>query len=84
MPNLAYVSASYLIYDSRIDTKFRFPAIEGCREIIIMNEQGANSFDTYKDSDGLILKGNKIGSWDEIKANLGNVKRRVDILLFCL
>ena len=37
MPNLAYVSASYLIYDSRIDAKFRFPAIEGCREIIIMD-----------------------------------------------
>ena len=68
MPNLAYVSASYLICDSRIDVKFRFPAIDGCREIIIMNEQGANCFDTYKDSDGLILKGEKIGSWDQIKA----------------
>jgi len=84
MPNLAYVSASYLICGTRIDVKFRFPAIDGCREIIVMNEQGANCFDTYKDTDGLILKGEKIGSWDQIKAEEASFIDPTDGLMFSL
>jgi hypothetical protein len=84
MPNLAYVSASYLICGTRIDVKFRFPAIDGCREIIILNEQGANWFDTYKDSDGLILKGEKIGSWNQIEANYASFLDPTDGLMFSL
>ncbi len=38
---------------------------EGCTEVMIMNEQGANYFDTYCDSKGTILVGNAIGSWQE-------------------
>jgi hypothetical protein len=84
MPNLAYVSASYLICGTRIDVKFRFPAIDDCREIIIMNEQGANCFDTYKDSDGLILQREKIGSWDQIKAEDASFIDPRDGLMFSL
>lgn len=84
MPDPTYVSASYLICDSRIDVKFSFPAIEGCRKIITMNEQGANCFDTYKDSDGLILKGEKIGSWDQIKAEDASFIDPTDGLMFSL
>ena len=84
MPNLAYVSASYLICGTHIDVKFSFPEIEGCREITIMNEQGANCFDTYKDSDGLILKGEKIGSWDQIKAEDASFIDPTDGLMFSL
>jgi hypothetical protein len=84
MPNIAYVSASYLICDSRIDVKFWFPAIDDCREITIMNEQGANCFDTYKDSNGLILKGEKIGSWDQIKAEDASFIDPTDGLMFSL
>jgi hypothetical protein len=42
---------------------------EGCTEIMIMNEQGANYFDTYSDSNGTILLGNSIGSWQETSCN---------------
>ena len=49
-----------------------------------MNEQGANCFDTYKDSDGLILKGEKIGSWDQIKANEASFIDPSDGLMFSL
>lgn len=42
---------------------------EGCTEVNIMNEQGANHFDGYRDSNGLFLKGNAIGTWDEVFAN---------------
>lgn len=38
---------------------------EGCTRIMIMNEQGANFFDTYYDSKGTILPGDAIGSWQE-------------------
>lgn len=38
---------------------------EGCTEVMIMNEQGANHFDTYCDSRGKNLAGNAIGSWQE-------------------
>ena len=41
---------------------------DGCTEIIIANEQGANHFDLYRDSNGVTLKGKEIGTWDETLA----------------
>jgi len=84
MPNLVLVSVSYLICDFGIDVKFRFPAVDGCTEIIILNEQGANCFNTYKDSDGLILKREEIGSWDQIKAEEASFIDPTDGLMFSL
>lgn len=37
-------------------------------EIIIANEQGASHFDCYRDSDGVTLRGKRIGTWDEVTA----------------
>ena len=37
-------------------------------EAIIMNEQGAHTFDQYCDSSGTYLSGKKIGCWDEVIA----------------
>jgi hypothetical protein len=37
-------------------------------ELIVMNEQGANHFDQYGDSNGTCLTGNKIGCWDQVTA----------------
>jgi len=36
---------------------------EGCTEVNIMNELGANHFDRYCDSNGLFLEGKAIGTW---------------------
>jgi hypothetical protein len=41
----------------------------GTTEAIVMNEQGATYFNSYQDSDGLSLKGEKIGCWDEVIAS---------------
>jgi hypothetical protein len=41
----------------------------GVTEVIIMNEQGAHYFDCYRDSSGIFLKGDKIGMWDEVRAD---------------
>jgi hypothetical protein len=37
-------------------------------EVIVMNEQGARHFDEYRDSSGLLLRGDGIGCWNEVKA----------------
>jgi hypothetical protein len=37
-------------------------------EVIVMNEQGAHTFDQYRDSSGIYLSGKEIGCWDEVAA----------------
>lgn len=37
-------------------------------DIVMMNEQGAHTFDLYRDSMGTDLRGEKIGTWDEVFA----------------
>ena len=78
------VNATYLITGSRVDVFLRFPLIAGCTEKIVLNEQGANWFDTYVDSKECILKGNEIGSWDEIFADEASFQDQADGLSFSL
>ncbi len=40
----------------------------GFTEIVVMNELGARHFDRYEDSDGRVLRGGEIGTWDEVTA----------------
>ncbi|TAN37178.1 MAG: hypothetical protein EPN24_06485 [Candidatus Methanoperedens sp.] len=42
---------------------------DGCTEVNIMNELGANYFNRYRDSNGLFFKGKAIGTWEEIFAD---------------
>jgi hypothetical protein len=49
-------------------------------EVVVMNEQGARSFDCYEDSDGAVLRGAGIGTWDEVgaaRASLASTGHRV-------
>jgi hypothetical protein len=39
---------------------------QGITEVVLMNEQGANTFDQYCDSNGISLCGDEIGCWDRI------------------
>ncbi len=41
---------------------------EGVTEAVVMNEQGARSFDRYRDADGTALQGKEIGTWDRVTA----------------
>ncbi|MGC9515787.1 hypothetical protein [Methanocrinis sp.] len=53
-----------------IDVRVRcWPKREGCTEMAVMNEQGAGSFDRYRDSEGLDLSGDEIGSWERTAAD---------------
>jgi hypothetical protein len=40
----------------------------GLTELVLMNEQGARAFHLYRDSGGLTLRGNRIGTWDPVTA----------------
>lgn len=37
-------------------------------EVVVMNEQGARHFDRYTDADGSDLRGDAIGTWNEVTA----------------
>ncbi len=43
-------------------------ALAKCREVLVLNEQGASTFQNYSDGSGLTLRGNKIGGWDVVEA----------------
>jgi hypothetical protein len=57
---------------------------ENLTEIVVMNEQGARSFDMYQDSRGLYLRGDEIGTWDEViaeEASFISVKHHLSFTL---
>jgi hypothetical protein len=57
-----------------VETFAPSPFQEEVTEIVVMNELGANYFDTYTDSSGKSLKGKKIGCWDEVAADEASFK----------
>ncbi len=52
----------------RVHMDARDLSTRGCIELILMNEQGANVFDRYSDSEGRELKGSAIETWQEVAA----------------
>ncbi len=58
--------------------------VAGVTEMILMNEQGARHFDTYSDSNGVFLRGEAIGSWDEVTAETAGFLSSVHRLAFTL
>ncbi|MCH8115817.1 MAG: hypothetical protein IIB25_10085 [Chloroflexi bacterium] len=80
-----------VIYDTDVSegiihTSFDFTGLKkgGCTEMIIANEQGANHFDLYRDSYGIILRGKGIGTWDEIFAHSASLVGSLDGISFSI
>ncbi len=69
--SMGTVSVVYVVNssDGKVYISVDTGRIEKCSEISMMNEQGANYFDIYHDSNGAILAGNSIGTWDETFAD---------------
>ena len=40
----------------------------GCKEVLLLNEQGARSFCKYSDSNGTDLNVSQMGAWEEVKS----------------
>jgi hypothetical protein len=70
------VIVNYLIKPTTIDVNVDFSnlAQNGREELLVLNEQGSTSFDTYLDSDGLKLVGRRIGGWGTVSAKQALLK----------
>jgi hypothetical protein len=52
----------------RVAADFSELTLETCKELLLLNEQGASVFQIYKDLNGEII-GNRIGAWEEVSAD---------------
>ncbi len=64
------VSVSYTFSSNVIEVEVALADLDKrhCREILILNEQGASFFRKYLDSKGLILMDDQIGAWEPADA----------------
>ena len=80
------ITVNYQVNSAGIDVNVNFSnlAMNGCEELLVLNEQGSTSFNTYRDSDGLKLVGIRIGGWGIVTAKqalLQSSKRQVSFSL---
>jgi hypothetical protein len=66
VPTVGSVKTVYSIVDDSVRVSQDLRGMPEGHELVIMNEQGANHFDSYKDSGQLSLEKDAIGSWDEV------------------
>lgn len=52
--------------------------------VMLMNEQGGNFFDGYRDSSGITLAGKEIGCWDEVSAEAARFESLASHVAFSL
>jgi hypothetical protein len=64
------VKVKYALKCNAVEVSVDFSGIdlEGCLEFLVLNEQGANTFGCYTDTDGLRLNGARMGAWDLVSA----------------
>ena len=58
--------------------------IDGCQEILILNEQGSTFFRKYFDTSGLRLFDEKIGAWEMVRAEEASLSDEKETLTFTL
>ena len=80
------VTVTYSCQSKSIDiiADFSKIALNKCREVLILNEQGANFFRRYVDSNGLNLLDHKIGAWETVRANEASLLDIGGQVSFCL
>lgn len=67
-----------------IDANFSELNKTNCKEIVILNEQGASFFNVYGDSDGVNLSNDKIGAWEKVNATYSHFTNTNTHLSFIL
>lgn len=80
------VKVKYEIFDRRIQVEVDFADLEmtGCREILLLNEQGASFFTKYSDSQGLSLSEEQISGWKLVTAKRASLSNQTETLKFTL
>ena len=78
------VTVEYLIEGSSVEVSVDFSdlTLNGCEELLVLNEQGSTVFDTYIDSNGLVLAGAKIGGWHPVAAEHASIENRNGLIAF--
>lgn len=66
VPTVGSVKTIYSIMDDSVRVGMDIRGVPEGHDLMVMNELGANHFDSYKDSGGLFLQRDAIGSWDEV------------------
>lgn len=80
------VTVSYRCQPTKIHVNADFSDLNlhGCKEILVLNEQGSTFFNKYSDSNGLELAGNKIGAWDVVAAHEASLQNLTGQAAFSL
>ena len=80
------VLVKYEVFDRRIRIEVDFTELEmaGCREILMLNEQGALLFTKYSDSHGLSLSEKQISGWKLVTAKNASLSNQTETLKFTL
>ena len=80
------VQVKYEVFDRRIHVEVDFEDLEmsGCREILLLNEQGASFFVKYSDSSGLRLSEEQISGWKLVSAKTASLSNQAETLKFTL
>ena len=68
----------------RVNVDFTKLKREGCKQILLLNEQGATFFRKYSDTTGLSLSGHNVGAWAMVKAEEASLSDIADLLSFTL
>ena len=80
------VKVNYEIKPREVEISVDFSelTINGCEELLVLNEQGSSFFETYSDSSGLKLEGGRIGGWAPVNAKRASLlwrDQRVDFTI---
>jgi hypothetical protein len=80
------ITVNYNCQPSEINVHADFSNItlNGCREVLLLNEQGSSIFQRYTDTSGKVLLGNKIGAWDTVVADYASLQSPKGRLAFRL
>lgn len=80
------ITVKYVCLKDKIDIEVSLSKLNksGCREILILNEQGATFFRKYSDTSGSTLIDESIGAWEEVRADEAGLSDDDDTITFAL
>jgi hypothetical protein len=80
------VTVQYCIapYAIKVNVDLSNIARAECREVLVLNEQGASFFRAYSDTNGLKLLDENIGAWDVVLAREASLSLADESLMFTL